>query len=119
MDHTFLQLMVYFHIMTMEGTYLSPQAGGTICSLASGFLGGAPISEDIVSRRHPGGDGRETGRSLRHRCLGAVLQALGSPGPKPAMNLMRNLSLPSSVCKYSHHLHHPPSADENTVSLKG
>lgn len=39
MDQTFLQLMVYFHIMTMEGTYLSPQAGGTICSLASGFLG--------------------------------------------------------------------------------
>ena len=104
--------------MAMEGTYLSPQAGGTICSLASGF-GDAPISEDIVSRRHPGGDGRETGRSLRRRCLGAVLWALGFPGPKPAMDLTRNLSLPISVCKYSHHLHYPLSADENTVSLKG
>ena len=51
--------------------------------------------------------------------IGSLMQALGFPGPKPAMDLTRNLSLPISVCKYSHHLHYPHSADENTVSLKG
>ena len=44
-------------------------------------LGMPQPSKDIIFRRRPGGDGREVGKPLWQRGLGAALRALGPHGP--------------------------------------